>query len=116
MDGLYRIRTGRGYSPIIPRRLCRISKKRLIGSSLHDLASQVNSWNFPQASLGLAAINAYWNTESVLQEKFGLDTLKSPSDLISKLNAEQIKGSSVASVGHFSIPWINFMRKLQFLR
>lgn len=76
-------------------------KRDWIGSSLHDLASQVNSWNFPQASLGLAAINAYWNTESVLQEKFGLDTLKSPSDLISKLNAEQINGSSVASIGHF---------------
>ena len=38
---------------------CVESLKEMDRLSLHDLASQVNSWNFPQASLGLAAINAY---------------------------------------------------------
>ncbi len=72
-----------------------------IGSPLCDLAAQVNSWNFPRASMGLAAINAYWNTESVLQEQFKIDSLSPRLELISILQKEQAKGNSIGSVGHF---------------
>lgn len=75
--------------------------KNWIGSRLCDLATQVNSWNFRHASMGLAAVNAYWNTESVLKVECENEPLKSKLELQSILREEQSKGAIIGSVGHF---------------
>lgn len=42
--------------------------KNLIGKSLREVATCVKSWNFAEASIGAAAINAYYNNPQVAKK------------------------------------------------
>ena len=75
--------------------------KNWIGMPLNSLALKVNSWNFPEASLGLAAVNSFWNTRMTLESKFLDQSLEPKSHLIKYLNSVQRTGKKIISVGHF---------------
>jgi uncharacterized protein (DUF4213/DUF364 family) len=68
------------------------------GMSLAELAAAVKSWNFDEASLGMAAINAYWNSpehDSVIQamERGDTEAFRAWRD--------RVTGKKVAVIGHF---------------
>ncbi len=75
----------------------KIFKESLIGKSLRDVAALVKSWNFIEASVGIAAINAYYNNYEKLmhdqQLQLDADAFKNYQSLI--------KGKKVAVIGHF---------------
>lgn len=78
---------------------------KLPGMKLRDLAACVKSWNLEEASVGQAAINAYYNAMPVAMEngvpvshvRFAEDRIHDP--FISYQHA--IRGKKVAVVGHF---------------
>lgn len=75
------------------------------GMKLKELAACIKSWNLEEASVGLAAVNAYYNAEPVARangapltaSRYGEDRIHDP--FISYQNA--VRGKKVASVGHF---------------
>jgi uncharacterized protein len=71
------------------------------GRPLRELAALVKSWDLPQASLGMAAINAFYNAPRRLQEWLArpLDQLRSSGAFTSML--PDIEGKKVAVIGHF---------------
>ena len=75
--------------------------KNWIGHPVKNLALQVNSWNFLEASLGLAAINSFWNTKITLENKFGDYSLETKLHLLEYLDAAQQANKKIVSVGHF---------------
>lgn len=79
--------------------------KNLIGMPLREVASCVKSWNFPEASIGAAAINAYYNSPDVAK-KNGVEFSASKSVEDRKfdpfiMSQNDIKDKKVAVVGHF---------------
>lgn len=75
-------------------------QQTVIGKTLKEVASYCKSWDFYEASVGIAAINAFYNTK----EKVSL--LNSKIDGLEKNDAflnsrEDIKGKKVAVIGHF---------------
>lgn len=76
-----------------------------LGMKLKDLARCVKSWNLEEASIGQAAVNAYYNALPVAVDngvpvshvRFAEDRIYDP--FISYQNA--IRGKKVAVVGHF---------------
>lgn len=81
-----------------------IDKSCLIGKSLREVAKGAKSWNLIEATIGMAAINAYYNTPDVAQ-KNGVrilgknekeDRLNDP--YIAYQNA--VRGKKVAGLGH----------------
>ncbi len=79
--------------------------KNLIGVPLREAASCVKSWNFPEASIGLAAINAYYNHPEIARAN-GVDfsDVRKVEDRMNDpfiMSQNTIKGSNVAVVGHF---------------
>lgn len=83
--------------------------KNLIGLPLREVASCVKSWNFTEAAIGAAAINAYYNNPIIAKENgviFSYDTLV--EDRIYDpfiMSQNEVKGKNVAVIGHF--PYIN---------
>ena len=73
------------------------------GMTWRQAASLISSWNFLEAGIGAAAINAYYNRESVLMDGIAAyegvkilescDTFAAPGDAFS--------GKKVATIGHF---------------
>lgn len=45
-----------------------ISKSSFIHEPLRNVAASVKSWNFIEASIGLAAINAYYNSKEQIRK------------------------------------------------
>ena len=83
--------------------------KKSIGMPLRELAKCVKSWSFEEASLGLAAINAWYNDLTRLRD-LGLnipDTIhvedRSADPFISL--QREVKGKKVTIIGHF--PYID---------
>lgn len=82
-----------------------ISKGSITGRSLKDAAALAKSWNMIEASAGMAAINAYYNTEEKMAE-LGVDRSFSGEKTgtgVSIFN-EPLKfltGKKVAVIGHF---------------
>ncbi len=75
-----------------------------VGMSLKELGTGVKSWNFIEASIGLAAINAYYNTP-VMAKQNGI-SLTGESGYAEKQDAfiacqNDIRGKKVGIVGHF---------------
>lgn len=87
----------------------RINQKSLIGMDLKDAAELVKSWNFKEASIGNAAINAYYNTYEKIDALQGFADIDfSKKDLESRKKKdvfieyrEQIKGKKVTIIGRF---------------
>lgn len=79
-------------------------KGSLIGAPLRSVAELIKSWNFPEASIGLAAINSYYNSPEIAQNN---GVVLSASYSAEKLNdpfialQEEVIGKKVASVGYF---------------
>jgi len=68
------------------------------GLSLSDAAQAVKSWNLSEASLGLAAINAYYNTTDRLSElgcEIGLDARV--------IDGLDFSGKTVGVIGHMHV-------------
>jgi uncharacterized protein (DUF4213/DUF364 family) len=73
----------------------------LPGRPLRELAENVKSWDLRRASLGMAAINAFYNAPERVQEWLGrpLESLRSSGAFTSSL--DEIAGKKVAVIGHF---------------
>lgn len=79
--------------------------KNLLGEPLRQVATTVKSWNLVEASVGLAAINAYYNNPETAREngvnfsdaRWVEDRMYNP--LIMSQN--EIKGKRVTVIGHF---------------
>ncbi|MEG1584427.1 MAG: DUF364 domain-containing protein [Anaerovorax sp.] len=72
-----------------------------IGEPLKTMAECVKSWNFVEASLGMAAINAWYN--SVANAK-ALDVIRGETSMERDaflIYRQQVEGKKVAVVGHF---------------
>lgn len=75
----------------------------LVGASLRNVAARVKSWNFIEASIGMAAINAWYNNP---ERAAGLgllphgDTERKKSDVFRVLG-DEVRGKKVAVIGHF---------------
>jgi uncharacterized protein (DUF4213/DUF364 family) len=73
----------------------------LSGRPLRELAEHVKSWSLPRASVGMAAINAFYNTPQRMGKWLArpLEELRSSGSFNSWLDA--IAGKKVAVIGHF---------------
>lgn len=79
------------------------------GAKLKDIAALSKSWNFKEASLGAAAINAYYNSSekiSLLGGFNGVDLKEEALKERKKKDAfvafsNEVEGKNVAVVGHF---------------
>jgi uncharacterized protein (DUF4213/DUF364 family) len=76
----------------------RLLGETLQGLPLRELAGASKSWNFSEASLGVAAINAYWNStehEAVARAMEG-----EPRNAFTVWQ-DRVRGKKVAVIGHF---------------
>lgn len=80
--------------PVRPRTLT----KQMAGMSLRALAAFSKSWNFEEASLGVAAINAWWNAP---RQKAAALSLGIGNDDSFSFWRERVVGKKVAVIGHF---------------
>lgn len=79
--------------------------KNLIGEPLRKVATAVKSWNFVEASVGLASINAYYNSPEVARKngvnfsdaRWVEDRMNNPFIM----SQNEIKGKKVTVIGHF---------------
>ncbi len=77
----------------------------LLGAPLRQVAELIKSWNLPEASIGHAALNSYYNSPSVARSAgiefsdslYREDRLNDP--FITSQN--EVKGKKVAVIGHF---------------
>jgi uncharacterized protein (DUF4213/DUF364 family) len=79
--------------------------KDLIGAPLREVATCAKSWNFVEASIGVAAINAYYNNPEVARNNgVEFSDSKRIEDRVFDpfiMSQNEIKGKKVAVVGHF---------------
>lgn len=80
---------------------------RQAGMPLRELAALVKSWNYAEASLGLAAINAYYNTPAVaVQNGIELSEARFVEDRKNDpfiAYQQAIRDKKVAVIGHFHL-------------
>ena len=76
---------------------------KIIGEPLKKVAELVKSWYFLEASIGLAAINAWYNTPKRIGEMGLLELNSDGSDKgdAFKVFGEAVTGKNVAVIGHF---------------
>lgn len=73
----------------------------LVGTRLRDLASLAKSWNFAEAGLGMAAVNA-WYAQPVRAEQAGFTPCEANSwPQVFHPYSEAVAGRKVAVIGHF---------------
>ena len=75
--------------------------QRIDGMRLRDLACQAVSWNFLEATMGGAALNTWYSSESVARSN-GMIIEDGENDGF-RLYADRIKGKKVTVVGHFPL-------------
>lgn len=75
----------------------------VIGRPLKEVAKMVKSWNFIEASIGMAAINAWYNTVEQAEEKKLLDPDAQGNDNgdVFKVFGGEVRDKKVAVIGHF---------------
>jgi uncharacterized protein (DUF4213/DUF364 family) len=66
--------------------------------ALAELAEAVKSWNFGEASLGMAAINAYWNSPEHDSVVYALERGDTQAFTAWR---DRVAGKKVAVIGHF---------------
>lgn len=72
----------------------------MIGKTLKEVAAYSKSWNFSEASIGIAAINAFYNTrERALAQNAVVDGLEK-NDAFETAKSK-VAGKNVAVIGHF---------------
>ncbi len=77
-------------APVLESDPCKVNLKKL--------AQCAKSWNYKEASLGMAAINAYYNNEPLIYEKS--TNVEGDKDAF-LLYGEEMYGKKVAVIGHF---------------
>lgn len=86
-----------------------MNPENLMGKKLKDVATLVKSWDFIDATLGMAAINSWYNSPDKIEQLNGFADLnlkdgsweertKKEAFVISQ---EEIRGKKVACIGHF---------------
>ena len=73
---------------------------RLLGRPLREVAALVKSWNFQEASVGLAAINAHLNTRAELDRAAAAGSGSADGDAFD-LFLSRVKGKKAAIIGRF---------------
>ena len=74
-------------------------KGNLIGRPLREVAAAVKSWNIIEASIGMAAINSYYNT---LPRRNELAAAQNDESFY--LAGLSVKGKTIGLVGHLRMP------------
>ena len=92
--------TGLAMTPPQPYRLTSLRGK-IAGMGLRELASYVKSWDFYEAALGLAAINAHYNTPALL-ESDPRRIIRKPGERSGIFGGfdRLVEGKRVAVIGH----------------
>lgn len=78
--------------------------RNVVGMSLKELAKYAKSWNMLEASMGQAAINAAFNTQSEILNLSGqtIEQFDDPEkNNVFKLLEPEFSGKKVAIIGHF---------------
>ena len=78
----------------------------VIGDSLKSIAACIKSWNFIEASLGMAAINCYYNAPETVRALGGLDGLERALENNNEKDAflrvaQEAAGKNVTVIGRF---------------
>lgn len=78
-----------------------------VGRPLKDLAVLIKSWNFTDASIGLAAMNAYYNSQGHVTELAARISEMCPDRVNQTEDAflyyqPLVRGKKVATIGHFA--------------
>jgi len=107
-NGISYIRSGNGAGIAVFRDYetrAPLFSKNLLGAPLREVAGCVKSWNYVEASVGLAAINAYYNNPEIARKngvqfsdaKYVEDRMNDPFIM----SQNEIRGKKVAVYGHF---------------
>ncbi len=79
--------------------------KNLLGATLQEVATCIKSWNLVEASVGLAAINAYYNHPRVARANGVVfsDNLRIEDRIFDPfiMSQNDIRGKKVVVIGHF---------------
>lgn len=74
------------------------------GKTLRELAELIKSWNYLEAAVGQAAINAWYNSPEIARQN-GVDMDQSPrEDRMNDpfiMSQREIRGKKVVTIGHF---------------
>ena len=88
-----------------------VSSKDMEGAPLREVAELIKSWNFYEATVGHAALNAYYNNPNVAREAGApvKDSMHVEDRIYDPfiMNQNEIKGKRVTVLGHF--PYIENM-------
>lgn len=78
---------------------------------LKDVAALIKSWNFMEASIGAAALNAYYNNKNTIDSFVNTQTNIEIADISNPFIAleKNIQGKKIATIGHF---WSKHVFKL----
>lgn len=71
-----------------------------VGMKLRDVASWARSWHFPTASLGVAAINSWFNSPDILASSNSWDVVPEPI-FFADAQRSYLAGRKTTCVGHF---------------
>ncbi len=74
---------------------------KILGHPVHEIARCAKSWNFREASLGVAAINSAFNTKERINDIYKGNIPKQPQVSIFSHMRNQLKDKNVAVVRHF---------------
>lgn len=78
------------------------TEKNVLDMSWKEAAGLIKSWNFAEASIGAAAVNAYYNQPdriSKLEQEGTIRQLSKEDAFMA--HREDMKGKKVATIGHF---------------
>lgn len=74
---------------------------QVVGHNLREAAGCAKSWNWADASLGMACINAYYNDAARVRAWAGAACLAADQGSIFEVLLPRLKGKKVVVVGHF---------------
>ena len=76
----------------------------LTGKTLRELAELIKSWNYLEAAVGQAAINAWYNSPEIARQN-GVEMDQSPrEDRMNDpfiMSQREVRGKKVVTIGHF---------------
>jgi uncharacterized protein (DUF4213/DUF364 family) len=71
------------------------------GMRVRELAKLAKSWNFMEASIGMAAINSVTNAHATVMGNWGSAVVSNPEKNVFEYLLPRVTGKKVAVVGHF---------------
>jgi uncharacterized protein (DUF4213/DUF364 family) len=74
---------------------------QIAGMKLRDLAGWIKSWNFYEAAMGLAAINAALNAQTAVTANCGAMLNETQTEDVFTCLYDEMRGKRVAVIGHF---------------